>query len=83
MQEVTLLYSYKYQMIQIVGQKPSNKCADITRYRHAYSILHIYSDALECCPCMTLLLMRSNSYDVAGKRVARLSESETYVTKMF
>ena len=55
-------------MIKTVGYKPSNKCADIAQYRHAYSILHTYSDAFACCRCMTLLQMTSDVRDVAGKK---------------
>ena len=70
-QKCYLLYSYEYLIIKTVVLKPSNKCADITRYRHAYSILHTYSDAFACCRYMTLLKTTSNVHDVAGISITR------------
>ena len=37
-------------------------------------IMHLYSDALACCRCMTLLFMTSNGHDEAGKRVTRFQK---------
>ena len=40
-------------MIKNMQLNPRSKRVDITQYRHAYLILHTYSDAFECYRYMT------------------------------